>query len=158
MSCQRCSVQRLAQAICDDPVSASSWEAYVEQSTNGTNAKIARMNANIVSRIGATPSAIPAISPTRYVVPTKPRVLPYLNFGDSQRHMHEFGGVVWVPVHVSDPPRLQFWDLIDLSTGQRLDTVKLPMNQRLMNVSARGAYVIATDEDDVQRLLLYRRQ
>ena len=136
------------------PLSDKSWVAYVDQATTGANAQIARMTASVIARIGG--GALPTISPTRYVVPEKPRVLPYLNFDDGKGQMHESGGVVWVPIHASDPPGAEYWDLIDLPTGKRLDTVVLPTRQYLKAVTARGAYVVAYDDDDVGRLLLYR--
>ena len=135
------------------PVSASSWDAYIKKATTGSTALIARMNATLFSRIGKAP---PIANPTRYIVPPKPRVLPYLSFADGKRRMHESEGVVWVPVHVTDPPGPQYWDIINLATGQRLSTVALPPNEYLMTVTARGAYVMASDQDDQERLLLYR--
>ncbi len=138
------------------PVSASTWKRYVDQATRDGDAQAARITASVLSRIGAQSPG--TLHPTRYVVPDKPRVLPYLRFENGKLHMHEADGVVWVPVHVSGPPGAEHWDLIDLATGKRLETVVFPANQYLQHVSPRGAYVVTYDDDDVGRLLLYRRR
>lgn len=136
------------------PTSVESWNDFVKKSTHGANDQIARINQRVFARIGEAP---PVAMPMRYIVPPKPRVLPYLDFGDGQRHMHESGGVVWVPVHMSDLPHAEYWDLIDLATGTRLTSVAFPPKQYLLHVTARGAFVLAVDDDDLERVLLYRR-
>ena len=85
-----------------------------------------------------------------------PRSLPPVSSGDGVRPMYTFDQLAWIPVNRMDPPGLEFWDVIDLARGVRLTTVALPANHRLVLVTKLGAYVVAKDDDDLERILLYR--
>ncbi len=135
------------------PVSPTAWKAHVQQATRGSNALITGINARVFSKIGKAPPAAPQI---QFDVPPMPRELPPVSFRDGKRHMHESGGVLWVPVNKKDGSAREYWDLVDLVLGTRLTTLELPEKQYLVTVTANGAYVLVSDEDDLQRLLLYR--
>jgi hypothetical protein len=56
--------------------------------------------ATTLTRVGAS-----QLPPGREIIfPPKPAQLPPLNF-DGARLIHGAGDVVWLPVHVEDPPR-----------------------------------------------------
>jgi hypothetical protein len=135
------------------PVSNERWKAYVQFATTGVSAEIEKLNTRVWARIGKAP---PTIRPTRYVIPDMPRALPAITFDNGRRQMHESDGVVWVPVHVDDAWKKEYWDLIDLTKGTRLTTLALPENQYLLTVTSNGAYVLISDVDDLQRVILYR--
>jgi hypothetical protein len=137
-------------------VSESGWIDYVGRTTKGSIATVDSISRRVFANLGV--AAPPPRAAMRYVVPDMPRTLPHINFGDGGRGMHEHDGVLWVRVNRSDPPRLKYWDQIDLTSGMRVGTVVLPENQHLLHVGALGAYVIDIDSDDLQRLLLYRKR
>lgn len=134
-------------------VSESGWMRHVQSTTRGAIAQVDSISRRVFANLGMPAPATPS---TRYIVPAMPRTLPRINFGNGARRMHEYGGILWVPVHRVDPPDATHWDLIDLKRGVRIETIVLPANQFLANVAASGAYVVDVDADDLQRIVLYR--
>ncbi|MCC6243911.1 MAG: hypothetical protein IT353_13795 [Gemmatimonadaceae bacterium] len=135
------------------PVSDSGWQRYVQRTTNNSIAMVKRSVGQLEAQMGQKMKGIQA---PRYVVPGRPRQLPEVNFGGGVRQMHGYGQTLWIPVHVIDPPDAEYWDVIDLAQGVRVTTIAMPVNHRLVHVTPRGAYVVAKDDDDVERILLYR--
>lgn len=135
------------------PVSDSGWKRYVQETTNNAVAMASRSVGKLEAQMG---TKIKGVQPPRYVVPDRLRVLPAVNFGDGVRRMHGYGNLLWIPVHVTDPPSIEYWDVVDLTRGARVVTISLPLSHRLVHVTARGAYVVYKDEDDLERILLYR--
>ncbi len=85
----------------------------------------------------------------------KPTHLPPLNFAGI-RSMHGSGDVVWVPVHLEDPPVREIWDLVHIGQRRRICRVALARNQRLLLVTANGAYVAVQDELDLERIVRFQ--
>jgi hypothetical protein len=135
------------------PVSDSGWQRYVQATTNNSIAMVKRSVGQLEAQMGQKMKGIQA---PRYVVPNRPRLLPQVNFGGGVRRMHGHGQTLWIPVNVSDPPDAEYWDVVDLTKGVRVVTIAMPLNHRLVHVTPRGAYVVAKDDDDVERILLYR--
>jgi len=135
------------------PVSQAGWDEYVQTTTNGSIALIEKTMSDVSAQIG---KSMPSFAPPRYVVPDMPQSLPPVSSGDGVRRMYAFDQLAWIPVNRMDPPGLEFWDVIDLARGVRLTTVALPANHRLVLVTKSGAYVVAKDNDDLERILLYR--
>lgn len=133
-------------------VSDSGWSAYVERATQGGVAQFAKSMSDMSAQMGKTMGA----PMPKYIVPEKPERLPPVFFGDGSFQMHSDKSIVWIPVHRTDPPRVGLWDLVDIDQGVRTTTLELPPNHRLLHVSSLGAYVAAKDEDDLERILLYR--
>jgi len=125
----------------------------VQTTTKGSIALIEKSMNDISAQIG---QSMPSIATPRYIVPEMPRTLPAVNAGGGVRRAFASGDVVWVPVNRVDPPDAEYWDVIDVVRGERVSTVELPANHRLVLVSGLGAYVVAKDADDVERILLYR--
>jgi hypothetical protein len=135
------------------PVSDSGWKRYVQQTTNNSIALVKKSVGQLEAQMGTKMKGIQA---PRYVVPDRPRLLPAVNFGGGVRRMHGDGQLLWIPVNVTDPPGAEYWDIIDLTQGTRVVTIAMPPNHRLVHVTPRGAYVVAKDDDDLERILLYR--
>jgi len=134
-------------------VSKAGWDGYVQTTTKGSIALIEKTMSDVSAQIG---KSMPSSAAPRYIVPEMPRTLPPVNAGGGIRPPFAFGDVVWVPVHRVDPPDAEYWDVIDVVRGERVATVEFPANHRLVLVSGLGAYVVAKDDDDVERVLLYR--
>ncbi|MEO7999775.1 MAG: hypothetical protein ABI852_20145, partial [Gemmatimonadaceae bacterium] len=143
--------------LASNPVSVSEngWDSYVEKATNGATIASQKMQNETFAKLGVTPPKQPT---NRYVVPAKPAVLPPLQFGETGRGMHVVGNVAWVPVNRVDPPTRSHWDLVDLTTGKRIETIVLPDKQYVRGVTNLGVYTYAQDEDDLYRIILYRRR
>lgn len=137
------------------PVSKQGWDAYVSKKTAGHPVEMEKFQAETYRKMGAVPIKS---AREKFIVPDRPSVLPRMNFQEGRYHMYAVGNTMWVPVHVSDPPGAAFWDLIDMTKGARLQTLSIPDKQILTAVTPLGAYVVAIDDDDVQRILLYRRK
>lgn len=137
------------------PVSVSErdWMRHVEKATQGSIAQIDSINRRVFANLRIPAPAMPT---TRYIVPAMPRTLPRINFGNGARRMHESDGILWVPVHGADAPYAKSWDLIDLESGSRVESLVLPPSQFLMHVTPLGVYVVDIDADDVRRIVLYR--
>lgn len=135
------------------PVSDSGWKRYVQQTTKNSIALVKKSVGQLEAEMGTKMKGIQA---PRYVVPDRPRLLPAVNFGGGVQRMHGYGQVLWIPVNVTDPPGAEYWDVIDLTKGARVVTIAMPPNHRVVHVTPRGAYVVAKDEDDLERILLYR--
>jgi hypothetical protein len=135
------------------PVSDSGWKRYVQQATNNSIALVKKSVGQLEAQMGTKMKGIQA---PRYVVPDRPRLLPPVNFGGGVLRMHGYGQVLWIPVHVTDPPGAEYWDIIDHTQGARVVTIAMPPNHRVVHVTALGAYVVAKDDDDLERILLYR--
>lgn len=135
------------------PVTQAGWDAYVQNTTNGSIVLIEKTMRDVSAQIG---KAMPRPAGPRYVVPDMPATLPAVSSGDGVRPMYTFDQIAWIPVNRIDPPGPEFWDVIDLARGVRLRTVAFPDNHRLVLVTSRGAYVVAKDDDDLERILLYR--
>ncbi len=134
-------------------VSDSGWNAYVEQEISGSldaaERSLDRVSAQLGKRVGGP-------KPWRYTVPPKPEALSPVNFQGGAQTVLSLGDAAWIPVHRADPPLTEFWDVVDLLRGERLKTLSLPRDQKLIALSATGAYVAARDDDDLLRILLYR--
>lgn len=136
------------------PVSDSGWDAHVKRSTKG---RVALLEKTVRDMSAQTGKALPRPTAPQALVPEKPAVLPPVNSGDGMRPMHAAGAELWIPVHRAEPPVTMFYDLVDIERGTRIITLELPANHRLLNVTSLGAYVAVRDEDDLERILLYRR-
>jgi len=135
------------------PVSEAGSDVYVQTQTRGSLALLEKSVQDVSAQMG---KAMPRPTGPRYVVPEMPHVLPPVSSGDGVRRAFTFDNIAWIPVSRIDPPGVEFWDVVDLTSGNRLSTVELPANQRLALVTRLGAYAVATDDDDLQRVLLYR--
>ncbi len=135
------------------PVSKAGWDAYVQTTTKGSLALLEKSVQNVSAQMG---KAMPRPSGPRYVVPDMPAVLPPVSSGDGPRRAHVVGEIAWIPVSRIDPPGVEFWDVVDLTSGERLSTVELPARHYLVLVTKLDAYVVAQDDDDLQRILRYR--
>ncbi len=136
-------------------VSDSGWDRYTAERTRGSIGAAQKSLNEISAKLGRQ---MGGPKPWRYSIPEKPATLPPVNFSDGSRRMMSSGSIVWIPVHRSEPPRVQYYDLVDYADGNRVTTLELPVNQSLVAVTELGAYVIARDEDDLQQILLYRRR
>ncbi len=134
-------------------VSETGWEQYVQETTRGS---IALVEKSLEQVLGAAGAKRPRPAGPRYVVPPMPSVLPPVRTNGGTRALHAWGNIAWIPVNRVDPPTIDFWDVLDIATGERLATVVLPANHRLIHVTKRGAYIVAKDDDDLERILLYR--
>ena len=136
-------------------VSKEGWDAYVKKTSNFQSPEIQQQLNAIAARSGAPPPKLPDKT---YVIPPMPRTLPSLYFNEMGRHMSSNGNQLWIPVHVADPPTDAGWDIVDITTGKRVVTLTTPPRQFVVAVTNLGAYVVARDDDDVLRLLLYRHK
>ncbi len=134
-------------------VSDSGWDAHVQSTTKGSIAFLEKSMRDISVQID---KPMPRPQEIRYIVPEKPTYLPPVNFGGYALHLFSTNDVAWIPVHRTEPPVTAFYDLVDFKRGVRITTVELLANHRLLHVTALGAYVAATDHDDLERILLYR--
>lgn len=126
--------------------SARGYQAYAERT---------RRSSAALTTSALTRANVAKAPPERVrVLPTKPVNLPPLNFAGI-REMHAFGDVVWIPVHMEDPPEREVWDVVNFVTRRRMCRVALARNQRLLLVTANGAYVAALDDWDLERILRY---
>lgn len=135
------------------PASQSGWDAHVQKTTRGSIAIIEQTMNRVSEQLGKT---LPTAAPPKYTVPPKPATLPPVNFGGGVRTPYLVANMAWIPVNRVDPPGPEFWDIIDIDRRERLTTLALPDNHRMVLVTERGAYVVAKDEDDLERVLLYR--
>jgi hypothetical protein len=135
------------------PVSTDGWDAYVQRTTNGSIELLEKTMEGVAAQMGKPMkrSAAP-----RYVVPPMPSSLPPVIAPSGTVQMHAFDDIAWIPVSRVDPPETEYWDIVDMARGERLATVSLPANHRLVHVTKRGAYIVAKDDDDLERILLYR--
>lgn len=136
------------------PVSQAGWDDYVKQSTRGS---IALMEKTMEQVLGTSGAKRPRPAGPRYVVPTMPDTLPPVRTGGVTRPLHVVDNTAWIPVNRVDPPGAEFWDILDIERGTLLVTLALPANHRLLHVTRRGAYILAKDDDDLERILLYRQ-
>jgi hypothetical protein len=134
-------------------VSDSGWQAHVQATTKGSTVLFEKSMKDISAQMG---KAMGGAAPS-YIVPDKPRFLPAVSLDGGTRRMYSADRIVWIPVHRAEPPRNQYWDLVDVDRGERITTLVFPPNHRLLHVSSLGAYVAAIDDDDLERILLYRR-
>ncbi len=134
-------------------VSDSGWRAHVQNTTKGSIAMIEKSMADVSAKSGRS---MTGLQPPRYVVPEKPATLSPVNFGGGVRRMHSSGSIAWIPVSRAEPSVTEFWDLVDIDRGARITTLEFPVNHRLLHVSSLGAYVVAKDADDLERILLFR--
>jgi hypothetical protein len=108
--------------------------------------------ASTLMRAGATER--PTTAEIRF--PPKPEQLPPLALAGI-RSMHGAGDVVWIPVHVEDPPVREIWDLVHITTRTRECRVAMPQDHRLLLVTENGAYVAVQDESHLERIVRYHR-
>lgn len=128
------------------------WSAHVQWATQRSSAVTQKLTSRVFASAGMP---APSLGKTRYIIPAMPRFLPAFSFGDGKRHMHEADGMLGLPVHVDDAPDSEYWDIIDIKEGKRVGTLALPARHYLVTVTSRGAYVLAVDDDDVERILLH---
>jgi hypothetical protein len=135
------------------PVSDRGWKAHVQQTTQGSIALIEKSLSDVSARME---KPMPRPMAPRYIVPEKPTRMSPVNFSGSLQRIQSVNNIAWIPVHRTEPPLTPFWDLVDIERGERIITLQLPANHRLLHVSPLGAYVAAKDDDDLERILLYR--
>lgn len=135
-------------------VSQRGWDEYVQQTTRGSIALIEQSMSGVSKQLGI---ALPSAAAPKYIVPPMPATLPPVNFGGGVRAPYLVAGTAWIPVNRVDPPGPEFWDIVDVSRGERVTTLALPDNHRMVLVTERGAYAVAKDADDLERVLVYRR-
>ncbi len=131
------------------PVAASQmgYDTWVDSMRKQSSA----LMATTLTRVGAT-----QMPPQREIIfPPKPAQLPPLNFGGNSM-IFGAGDVVWLPVHVEDPPGREIWDLVHIVERRRLCRVALEDRQRLLLVTQNGAYVAALDELDLEHLVRFQ--
>lgn len=133
-------------------VSEEGWQRYVDSATKNAG-KIAEQALKQIPNRGTAPM----IGPPPPHVPPMPRTLPPVAFnGELQRNVHWHGDAVFIPVNVVDPPGVEHWDIVNVTTGSRLATVSLPPRHRIIHAGEHGVYVVHTDDDDLERILRFR--
>lgn len=127
--------------------SDSGWAAHVQREGGVQREMLDRASRSFPGL------QLPERLPPR-IVPDKPTFLPPVAFhGPMVRTTHLLGDRVFIPVNAADPPTGEFWDVLDLATGRLIITLSLPERHRLLHVGTMGAYVVAVDDDDLERVL-----
>lgn len=147
--------QIFSQSFSSDsiPVSQTGWDAYVHRITGQSTQWLEESVQAMGMKLDAPMPRPPGL---QYDVPPAPVMLPPVNSGDGVRQIHTFDDMAWVPVSRVDPPTIEHWDILDMARGARLVTVSRSPHERLLHVSKRGAYIAVKDDDDLERLVLYR--
>ncbi len=130
------------------PVSKRDFEKYLDSSR--------RMSDNLLTTTFARAGVTRAPPVEAFEVPRMPDELPALNFA-GVRGIHGSGNILWLPVHVEDPPSREVWDLVDTEQRKRICRVAFEKEQRLLLVTANGAYVATQDPMGLERLARYQR-
>ena len=124
------------------PVNDSAWRAdrVLRASMSGAVSNAVR------SQLGT--SMIPIATPDR---PTPRASLPALRM--DHHTAHAVDSLLWLPVHLVDPPREEHWECRHLTTGALLGRLRLPGPYRMLAVDARTAIVARRTEDGNDELL-----
>jgi hypothetical protein len=88
-----------------------------------------------------------------YIEPVRPSVMPPVRGDDVLRTA---GDLLWVPVNDREPPAPPTYDLVHLGRRERVARLVLAENERVVLATPTALYVVAKDEDDLERLITYR--
>jgi hypothetical protein len=134
------------------PASPAGWDAYIERMGGAQQRALDRAARITQLPVGQRSTRFPS-----FLAPEKPDFLPPVAFSgeSSSRSALVFGDWVFIPVNASDPPTVEYWDVLELATGRLIVTLSLPERHRLIHVGRLGAYVVSKNADHLERILLF---